>query len=184
MAITEFVIPSFKQEANSISTFFSTLAPFLSDLLDNADPGPKQRLFGKLLQENGMDTSQDFRPCLGLGQFILFSLVTQVHPINTTICVNNLSINANLPAYPEWENPEDFYTLVSSEGFKTFSGLAKPHSTAPPNPQLYETDLRPVDVFTSKLTEVWHVKIGQGDGEEAKAAWKVFVDALGGGRGI
>ncbi|KAH7309241.1 hypothetical protein BKA65DRAFT_170467 [Rhexocercosporidium sp. MPI-PUGE-AT-0058] len=152
MAITEFVIPNFSQEADSIAAFSSAIAPFLNNLLDKSEPGtgPKQRVFGKVLLENGKDVSGDFRPCLGL----------------------------------EWEKAEDFYTLISSEGFKSFVALVKPHSLAPPNPQIYETDSGPSDVFASTLTEVWQVKIGEGSDEEAREAWKVFVDAVGGGKGI
>lgn len=69
MAITEFLLPTLKQEADTIAAFPSTLAPFLNDLLDKSEPGtgPKQRAFGKLLLENGKDVSSDFRPCLGFG---------------------------------------------------------------------------------------------------------------------
>ncbi|KAH6718280.1 hypothetical protein BKA61DRAFT_670692 [Leptodontidium sp. MPI-SDFR-AT-0119] len=139
MAITEFVLPTLKQEADTIAAFPSTLAPFLNDLLDKSEPGtgPKQRAFGKLLLENGKDVSK-------------------------------------------WEKAEHFYALLASEGFKSFGAVAKLHSLAPPNPQIYDTDLRPSDVFGTALTEVWQVKIGEGSDEEARGAWKEFVDAAGG----
>ncbi|KAG4442557.1 hypothetical protein IFR05_001969 [Cadophora sp. M221] len=147
MAIIEFVLPTFKQEAEAITAFTSTIVPFLTDLLDKSEPGtgPKQRAVGKLLLENGKDVSGDFRPCLGL----------------------------------EWERAEDFYNLIASEGFKSFGALVKPHSLAPPNPQLYETDLGGGEVFASAMTEVWQVRIGEGNGEDARGAWRVFVDAVG-----
>lgn len=80
----------------------------------------------------------------------------------------------------EWEKAEHFYALLASEGFKSFGAVAKPHSLAPPNPQIYDTDLSPSDVFGSALTEMWQVKIGEGSDEEARGAWKEFVDAAGG----
>lgn len=56
----------------------------------------------------------------------------------------------------------------------------KPHSVAPPVPQLYETDFEPNKVFGSALTEVWQVKIGEGDGKvaESRGAWEKFVTAV------
>jgi hypothetical protein len=56
----------------------------------------------------------------------------------------------------------------------------KPHSVAPPVPQLYNTDLEPFQVFGSALTEVWQVKIGEGDGKEVESreAWEKFVSAV------
>jgi hypothetical protein len=65
----------------------------------------------------------------------------------------------------------------------------KPHSVAPPVPQLYETDFEPNKVFGSALTEVWQVKIGEGDRKvaESREAWEKFVTAVevaGGVNGI
>lgn len=56
----------------------------------------------------------------------------------------------------------------------------KPHSVAPPVPQLYETDFEPNKVFGSASTEVWQVKIGEGDGKvaESREAWDNFVTAV------
>lgn len=56
----------------------------------------------------------------------------------------------------------------------------KPHSVAPPVPQLYNTDFGPSEVFGSALTEVWQVKIGEGNGKvvEARGAWEKFVSAV------
>lgn len=67
--------------------------------------------------------------------------------------------------------------------------MVQPYATAPPNPQLYETDLGPSEVFASALTEVWEVKVGNGtDAEgkvkEARRAWERFVAVVGNGEGI
>lgn len=55
-----------------------------------------------------------------------------------------------------------------------------PHSIAPPIPQLYNTDFEPTKVFGSTLTEVWQVKIGEGNEKvvESREAWKKFVNAV------
>ena len=55
-----------------------------------------------------------------------------------------------------------------------------PHSIAPPVPQLYNTDFEPTKVFGSTLTEVWQVKIGEGNEKvaESREAWKKFVNAV------
>ena len=56
----------------------------------------------------------------------------------------------------------------------------KPHSVAPPVPQLYHTDFVPNDVLGSALAEVWQVKTGEGEGKvvETRAAWEKFVSAV------
>jgi hypothetical protein len=65
----------------------------------------------------------------------------------------------------------------------------KPHSVAPPVPQLYNTDFEPGEVFGSALTEVWQVKIGEGDGKVveargARGAWEKFVSAVAEAGGV
>ena len=62
----------------------------------------------------------------------------------------------------------------------------KPHSVALPVPQLYSTDLGPTEVFGSALTEVWQVKIGEGDEKvvEARDAWEKFVNAVAEAGGV
>jgi hypothetical protein len=62
----------------------------------------------------------------------------------------------------------------------------KPHSIAPPVPQLYNTDFGPSEVFGSALTEVWQVKIGEEDGKvvEARGAWEKFVSAVAEAGGV
>jgi hypothetical protein len=55
-----------------------------------------------------------------------------------------------------------------------------PYSHALPVPQLYDTNIQPGNVFGNALTEVWQVKIGEGDkkAEESKGAWEKFVRAV------
>jgi hypothetical protein len=89
-------------------------------------------------------------------------------------------------ASTEWENASHFKTFVASENFQTFKSIVKPHSVAPPVPQLYNTDFEPSKVFGSTLTEVWQVKIGEGDGKvvESRGAWEKFVSAVAEAGGV
>ncbi|KUM65352.1 hypothetical protein ACN42_g1731 [Penicillium freii] len=93
---------------------------------------------------------------------------------------NNVSGDFRLCVGLEWEDASHFNTFVASENFDSFKSIVKPHSVAPPAPQLYNTDLGPTEVFGSALTEVWQVKIGEGDGKvvEARGAWEKFVSAV------
>ncbi|RYP38469.1 hypothetical protein DL767_002585 [Monosporascus sp. MG133] len=86
----------------------------------------------------------------------------------------------------EWEDESHFNTFVASENFQTFKSIVKPHSDAPPVPQLYHTDFEPSKVFGSALTEVWQVKIGEGDGKvvESRGAWEKFVSAVAEAGGV
>jgi hypothetical protein len=61
-----------------------------------------------------------------------------------------------------------------------------PHSLAPPVPQLYNTDFGPSKVFGSAITEVWQVKIREGDGKvvESREAWEKFVSAVAEAGGV
>ncbi|KAG4416722.1 hypothetical protein IFR04_010124 [Cadophora malorum] len=155
MAITEFVLPTFKQDIESITAFAKIIAPFLSNLVDNHTTPPKLKHFGKVVSEDGKDVTGDFRPCLGI----------------------------------EWEQASDFTSLLTTSGFGTFKSMVQPYATAPPNPQLYETDFGPREVLARALTEVWQVKVGdETDAEEkvekARKVWGVFVDAVGKGTRI
>jgi hypothetical protein len=62
----------------------------------------------------------------------------------------------------------------------------KPHSVAPPVPQLYNTDFEPSKVFGSTLTEVWQVKTGEGDEKvvDSTGAWEKFVSAVAEAGGV
>jgi hypothetical protein len=86
----------------------------------------------------------------------------------------------------EWEDASHFNTFVASENFETFKTVVKPHSAAPPVPQLYITDFEPSEVFESTLTEVWQVKVGDSDGKvvESKQAWEKFVSAVAEAGGV
>jgi hypothetical protein len=86
----------------------------------------------------------------------------------------------------EWEDASHFSSFVESENFQTFKTLVKPHSIALPVPQLYNTDFEPIGVFDSTLTEVWQVKIGEGDGKavESREAWETFSHAVADANGM
>ncbi|KAH6714381.1 hypothetical protein BKA61DRAFT_426198, partial [Leptodontidium sp. MPI-SDFR-AT-0119] len=120
MAITEFILPSYKQTPKSIEAFSSIIGPYLQKILDEA-----------LFKPNS----------------------------------NNLL---------EWEKPDHFYAVLTSEEFKAFGSVVKPYLAGPPNTQLYETNLGPSEVFGSALTEVWQVRVGDGFEREeaARGAWK------------
>ncbi|KAJ4982660.1 hypothetical protein SVAN01_11850 [Stagonosporopsis vannaccii] len=104
---------------------------------------------------------------------------------------NNVSQDFRLCVGLEWEDSSHFDSFVASDIFETFKTVVKPHSAAPPVPQLYNTDFEPTEVFASALTEAWQVKVGDSNGKvaETKNAWEKFVSAVveaGGasGRGI
>jgi hypothetical protein len=67
MAFTEFVVPTLKTDPETEATFTSELAPFLIKILDTHATPPKLKHFGKILLENGNDTSGDSRLVVGLG---------------------------------------------------------------------------------------------------------------------
>ncbi|OQE22851.1 hypothetical protein PENFLA_c012G05203 [Penicillium flavigenum] len=93
---------------------------------------------------------------------------------------NDVSGDFRLCVGLEWEDASHFNTFVASENFRTFKSIVKPHSVAPPVPQLYNTDFGPSEVFRSALTEVWQVKIGEGDKKvvEVRGTWEKFVSAV------
>ncbi|KAJ5426817.1 hypothetical protein N7465_001887 [Penicillium sp. CMV-2018d] len=99
---------------------------------------------------------------------------------------NDVSGDFRLCVGLEWEDDSHFNTFVESENFQTFKSIVKPHSVALPVPQLYNTDLGPTEVFGSALTEVWQVKIREGDGKvvEARDAWEKFVNAVAEAGGV
>ncbi|KAJ5111648.1 hypothetical protein N7532_002183 [Penicillium argentinense] len=99
---------------------------------------------------------------------------------------NDVSGDFRLCVGLEWEDASHFNTFVASENFQNFKSIVKPHSVAPPVPQLYNTDLGPSVVFGNALTEVWQVKIGEGDEKvvEARGAWEKFVSAAAEAGGV
>jgi hypothetical protein len=84
------------------------------------------------------------------------------------------------------KTPPIFNIFVASDNFQNFKSVVKPHSVAPPVPQLYNTDFGPREVFGSALTEVWQVKIGEGDENvvEARGAWEKSVSAVAEAGGV
>ncbi|RGP64315.1 hypothetical protein FSPOR_8135 [Fusarium sporotrichioides] len=99
---------------------------------------------------------------------------------------NDVSGDFRLGVGLEWEDASHFSSFVESENFQTFKTLVKPHSIALPVPQLYNTDFEPIGVFDSTLTEVWQVKIGEGDGKavESREAWETFSHAVADANGM
>lgn len=86
----------------------------------------------------------------------------------------------------EWAEQAHFDSFVASENFQIFKDKVLPHSHALPVPQLYNTDVQPAIVFRKALTEVWQVKIGEGNerAEECKVAWNKFVSAVAEAGGV
>ncbi|KAF7861655.1 uncharacterized protein EAF02_010609 [Botrytis sinoallii] len=80
----------------------------------------------------------------------------------------------------EWEDSKYFDDFVKSEQFPTFIAKIKPHITAPPRPEVYETDLSPKDIFASPIIEVFRINIHEDSekGNAAKTAWEAFAKAL------
>ncbi|KAH8659370.1 hypothetical protein BGZ60DRAFT_415123 [Tricladium varicosporioides] len=79
-----------------------------------------------------------------------------------------------------WDAVSDFQAVVTAESFSTFKTAVMPLVTAPAFPELYETDVLPLSVYGSTLTEVFKVKVGDDEEklENAKEAWKNFVGAM------
>ncbi|KAH6687198.1 hypothetical protein F5X68DRAFT_275769 [Plectosphaerella plurivora] len=146
MPFTEFVIPTLKTDPETAALFGAELGPYLVKILDTHVHPPKEKYFGKILVENGIDVSEQFRLVMGL----------------------------------EWHADSDFNSFIDSDDFDRFKGLVKPHSQAPPVPQLYETDLSPNGVFGSPLSEVWQVQVGEDADKvaQAKKAWEKFIAAV------
>lgn len=197
MAFTEFVIPTLKNDPGTEASFMSELAPFLVQILDNHVTPPKLKYFGKILLENGNDVSADFRLALGLGSLLpvpsLSSSLSLHHhpPVYATVsCFLLSSRNHHNISYAnasiEWVDQAHFDSFVASENFQIFKDRVLPYSTALPVPQLYDTDVQPVDVFGSAMTEAWQVKIGEGNemAEKSKVAWEKFVRAVAEAGGV
>lgn len=67
-----------------------------------------------------------------------------------------------------------------SPEFQDFGAQVKPIVTAPPQPQIFHTDLSPIAAFSSPLTEVYRIKIESGgnDFEVVRKAWWDFTAAV------
>jgi hypothetical protein len=87
------------------------------------------------------------------------------------------SLKANSGNDLEWEEKERFIELVTSEKFKTFGGTVKPFVVAPPQPQLYETDLSPIAAFSAPVTEAFRI-VKHDNSTEIEGAWKEWITAL------
>ncbi|PKX88445.1 uncharacterized protein P174DRAFT_508199 [Aspergillus novofumigatus IBT 16806] len=91
---------------------------------------------------------------------------------------NDVSGDFRLGVGLEWKDASHFNTFVASENFQTFKSIVKPHSVAPPVPQLYNTDFGPSEVFGS---EDW----GRGwESSGGEGAWEKFVSAVAEAGGV
>jgi hypothetical protein len=66
---------------------------------------------------------------------------------------------------------------VTGSAFQAFGGQVKALATAAAPHELYDTDLSPIAAFSSLLTEVFRIKIGNNP-EVAKKTWGVFIVAV------
>lgn len=167
MPITEIVTPSLKQDESTRSIFEGTLQPLLIKAVSSA-PGIKAPFIGRLLTENGLNVQSAVKYALGLG----------MSSSDLTTCL--LSSFVIDVVETEWEEAENFYAFFGSPEFQAFGAQVKPLATAPPQPQIYDTDLSPIAAFSSHLTEVFRIKIGN-DGNDLDAvreAWGAFVAAI------
>jgi hypothetical protein len=198
MAFTEFVVPTLKTDPETEATFITELAPFLIKILDTHTTPPKFRYFGKILLENGNDVSGDFRLVVGLGSSLHlpslslpYSFCRHLRPCPTGIpfpvlAVAPIQTQSDADTSTEWADEPHFDTFVASENFQIFKDRVLPYSHALPVPQLYNTNIEPGNVFGNALTEVWQVKIGEGNGKvaESRGAWEKFVSAVAEADGI
>ncbi|KAM0165834.1 hypothetical protein ACHAQE_002168 [Botrytis cinerea] len=110
-----------------------------------------------------------------------FVLGTAGHSlIENNVVVPEYSFNPVLGI--EWEDSKLFHDFIQSEEFAVFITNVKPHFTAPPSPELYETDVSPKDIFASQIIEVFRINIGDDSGKEttARTAWEALAKSLTG----
>ncbi|KUJ16650.1 uncharacterized protein LY89DRAFT_685553 [Mollisia scopiformis] len=103
------------------------------------------------------------------------------HVIGTIISENGEDVNPNslkIALGIEWEQEKNLYDFLVSEDFKAFAVHAKSFSAAPPDPQLYKTDLEPTAIFTAPLTEVIRIPMEEGQAGEVQLIWKQYIDAI------
>jgi len=66
MFITEFVLPTLKQDAQTRATFLSTVLPSLIGLLSTA-PGKLASSHGFMIEENDINVESFLKPVIGVG---------------------------------------------------------------------------------------------------------------------
>ncbi|KAF7860361.1 hypothetical protein EAF04_008488 [Stromatinia cepivora] len=81
----------------------------------------------------------------------------------------------------EWKDPKYFHEFGQSKEFQAFLPAIKPYISAPPGPELYETDTSPRDILASPIIDVFRINIRDDPTKEtaAKTAWEELVRALG-----
>lgn len=163
MPITEIATPSLKQDEATRSTFEGTIQPILSKTLNLAQ-GIKWQFIAPMLTENGENVQSAVKYALVLGQLPLrpYAMLTFTDIAET-----------------EWETAQHFHDFLATPQFQAFGAQVKPFATAPPQPQIFETDLSPSTVFSSPLTEVFRIGIGSGGNnlDVVREAWKAFIAA-------
>lgn len=81
--------------------------------------------------------------------------------------------------WAEWKVKEDFQAFISSKDMMSFARYIIPLVTEPPRPQLYETSVRPREVFSAPFTEVLRLHLqDESKVAEAQESWKTFSDAV------
>jgi len=80
----------------------------------------------------------------------------------------------------EWETAQDFIDFFTGETFKPFATSAiKPLATAPAIPEVYATEKRPAEVFSSSITEVYRIRYGDETKLNlARTTWAEFTAAV------
>lgn len=160
MPLTEFVTPSLKQDAESRESFLAQIPGIFKPI--TTAPGLVKSFSGLMISKNNVDVTSEFHFVLGLGNQLPISLTFEL--VLTSKC-------------PEWKEKHYFNTLIASDEFKAFGGKVKGYATAPPEPQLFETDKGPAAAMSAPVTEVFRIKIH--DRKNIDHAWKDLVDAVG-----
>lgn len=83
---------------------------------------------------------------------------------------------------PEWDTYSSFTTFLSSPELRSFAGNIKPLLTAPPKPEVYETDGGPAACASAPMTEIFQLQLpaaGAESGNGVQAAKKAWGELLG-----
>ena len=80
----------------------------------------------------------------------------------------------------EWETTQNFYDFLSTPGFQSHGAEVVTHFTAPPQLQIYNTDLSPKAVFSSHLTEVFRIEVGADHStiDAVRDTWSEFITVI------
>ncbi|KAF4633876.1 hypothetical protein G7Y89_g4245 [Cudoniella acicularis] len=81
----------------------------------------------------------------------------------------------------EWTEEAAFNSFLASEDFAAFIGPVKPLAVGPAEIQIFKTDVGPLEVVSTPLTEIIRIQL-KDDAKSAavtKDAWTVLVKAMG-----